>query len=300
MDDIARELNARAVEPPAGKGGRATSTRARGEPCNRWTRNTVRANLKNPRYTGALTWNRRSRGRYHHLANGQAVARAQADDRPNDRAEWIVAGEPTHEPLVSLETFEKAQERMSANKGGAPSVGAYLFSGLVTCSHCGRPLAGIMRRKKRVYRCHKYDSAGEVVCGYNAVGEDWLFDTVVRVLQEETLSPDRLQALRDKAKRQDEKERSPDALAALRIRLAALEANIAKGNETILILPPDRVAASIGALHAWEEERDGLRVEIARRKGEGVLWPTWTRRSRLARRCFGTFGTPAAARTTCF
>jgi DNA invertase Pin-like site-specific DNA recombinase len=269
MDDLARELNARAVEPPGRKGGRASATRARGEPCDRWNRYTIRAILKNPRYTGALTWNRRSRGKYHHLANGQAVARAQAEDRPNARAEWIVAAERTHEPLVTQDVFDKAQERMRANKAGAPSIGAYLFSGLVTCSHCGRRLNGIMRRGRPAYRCHKYDSAGEVICDYNAVAEDWLFETVIRVIEQETLAPARLEKLRAEVRRQDEAERSPDALAGLRRRLAALEAKIVHGNEILLTLPSDRVEASVSTLRAWEAERDGLRVEIARRQGEG-------------------------------
>jgi site-specific DNA recombinase len=269
MDDLARELNARAVEPPAGKGGRATAVRGRGEPCNRWTHNAVRAILKNPRYTGALTWNRRSRGKYHQLVNGQAVARARPGDRTNGKGEWIVAAGATHEALVSLDLFEQAHERMRANKAGAPSVGAYLFSGLVTCSHCGRRLAGIRKTGKRFYRCHMYDEAGTVVCGYNAVAEDWLLDTVIRVIQDEALAPGRLENLRAEIRRQDEAERSADALTGLRKRLTALEADIARGNETILLLPPDRVAASVASLRAWEAERDGLRAEIARRQGDG-------------------------------
>jgi hypothetical protein len=271
MHDIARELNARAVEspPPGRRCGRASATRARGEVCSRWTHGAVRAILKNPRYTGALTWNRRRRGKYHQLADGSAVAKPKADDQPNDRGQWIVAGEPTHEALVSQDLFDRVQERMLANKGGSPSIGAYLFSGLVTCSHCGRRLAGITMKGRRTYRCHKYDDAGEVVCGYNAVREEWLFDTVVRVLQQETLAPDRIGKMRDEARRQDEAERSPDAIAGLRKRLAALEANIVKGNETVLILPPDRVPGAVAALRAWEAERDGLRAELVRRKGDG-------------------------------
>jgi DNA invertase Pin-like site-specific DNA recombinase len=271
MQDLAVELNQRAVEspPPAGKGGRASAKRKRGQACTHWTITSVRTILKNPRYTGALTWNRRSRGKYHHLVNGQAEPCEQPLDRPNAPEEWIVAGEPTHEALVSQDQFERAQERLRANKGTAPSIGAYLFSGLVTCSHCGRRLRGIMARGKRVYRCNKYDPSGNVVCDYNAVYESWLYDQVIDVIQQETLAPERIKALRDEARRQDDEERSADAVTILRKRLGEIEARIARGNETLLMLPPDRVAASIGTLRGWENERDQLRVEIARRQGEG-------------------------------
>jgi DNA invertase Pin-like site-specific DNA recombinase len=269
MDDIARELNARAVPPPAGKGGRATGARKRGEPCACWTRNTVRAILKNPRYTGALTWNRRSRGKYHALQGGK-VEKRPGRDVANGREEWIIRPE-THEPLISQDLFERAQERLRANKGHKPSVGAYLFSELVTCSHCGRRLAGITQKGKRRYRCHRYDTAGNVVCAYNAVGEEWLRDRVLIVLQEEMLAPEHLAELESEAARQDEQERAPVALDPLRKRLAELEANIARGNDNLLLLPADRIPGAVARLREWEKERDGVRIELSRRQEGGHL-----------------------------
>jgi DNA invertase Pin-like site-specific DNA recombinase len=271
MDDIARELNARAVEPPARKGGRPSKTRQRGEPCNHWTHNSVRAILENPRYTGALTWNRRSRGKYHKLTSGAVEAKAKADDVANSREEWMVSAEPAHEPLVSQELFDRAQARRSANKGGKPSLGAYLFSGLLTCSHCGRTLTGITHKGKRRYRCHMYDDTGVVVCGYNAVGEDWLLDRVLRVIEEEVLAPERLQALRDEVRRQDEEEAAPGAVEPMRIRLAELKGKIAQGNENLALLPSDRVPGVVAVVRAWEQERDRIEAELKRREGGGNL-----------------------------
>jgi DNA invertase Pin-like site-specific DNA recombinase len=271
MEALARELNQRAVEPPASKGGRPSKTRKRGEPCQHWTVNSVRAILKNPRYTGALTWNCRSRGKYHQLRSGQAEAVTKPSERSNDCEEWIVSAEAIPEPLVSQETFDRAQARRRANKGHKPSIGDYLFSSLVTCSHCGRTLGGIRWKDKRVYRCHRYDPSGNVVCGYHAVREDWLLDKVLQVLEQEMLAPQRLAALREEIRRQDEEERAPVALDPLRKRLAELEGKIVQGNENLAILPPDRVPGVVAVLRNWEQERDQVKAELQRREGVGNL-----------------------------
>jgi hypothetical protein len=271
MEDLARELNARGAPPPAGKGGRATKTRGRGQPCQQWRIASIRAILKNPRYTGALTWNRRSRGKYHKLDNGQAVAKTSPDDKANPREEWIVSAEPAHEALVSQERFNLAQTRMRANKGGKSSKGAYLFSDLVTCSHCGQTLSGLTAKGKKKYRCHMYDSSGAVVCGYNAVTEDWLLDRVLRVIEEEVLAPERLAALREEIRKQDEAERAPAPVDGLQARLREVEAQIAQGNRNLAVLPEERLRAVLAVVRQMEEERDQIKAELTRRQGGGNL-----------------------------
>jgi DNA invertase Pin-like site-specific DNA recombinase len=272
IEALARELNARGVEapPPARRGGRPSKTRPRGQACERWTANGVRAILKNPRYTGALTWNRRSTGKYHQLRGGQVTRKDKALDATNPREDWeIVVG--AHEPLVSQELFDRVQARREANGHHRPSIGAYLFSGLVTCSHCGRALSGLTLKGKHRYRCHMYDSAGEVVCGYNAVDEDWLFDRVLRVLEQEILAPERLEALREEIRRQDEAEQAPTVLDPMRERLRDLATRIAHGNENLAILPADRLPGVVAKVREWEQERDRLQAELARREEGGNL-----------------------------
>jgi DNA invertase Pin-like site-specific DNA recombinase len=268
MDDLARELNARGVEapPPARRGGRSSRTRRRGEACAYWSRNGIRAILKNPKYTGALVWNRRSRGKYHRIIGGAAVRKPKPSDVANPREEWdVIVG--THEALVSQDVFDRVQARLRANRGGKPSIGAYLFSGLLTCSHCGGTLSGLTCKGHRVYRCHKYDGAGNVVCGFNSVREDWLLARILRVLEEEVLAPDRLKRLREEIRRQNEAEAAPAALDPMRKRLADLEASISKGNENLALLPPDRLPGVVAKVREWEQEAERLRAELLRRKG---------------------------------
>jgi DNA invertase Pin-like site-specific DNA recombinase len=269
--DLARELNARAAPPPARKGGRATKTRARGEACQHWTDASVRSILKNPRYTGALTWNRQSRGKYHQLDDGQAVAKKKTRDRYNDREQWIVSAEPAHEPLVSQELFDRCQARMRSHRGGSKARDTYLFSGLVTCSHCGRTLAGITWKGRKHYRCRMYDDAGKLVCGYNGVSEEWLIEKVLRVLEEEMLAPQRIQALREEIRRQDEEERAPVSVEPLHKRLTELEGNIAQGRRNLAIIPEDQVPHVVAVVRGMEEERDKIIAELKRREGGGNL-----------------------------
>jgi DNA invertase Pin-like site-specific DNA recombinase len=270
MQDIARELNARGAPPPSRAGGRATKVRARGQPCGLWNRNGVRAILKNRRYTGALTWNCRSRGKYYALQGGAVGRREAGPDVFNGQEDWVVRPD-THEAIISQELFERAQERRRANQGGRPSIGTFLFSGLVTCSHCGRRLSGATKKGRHYYHCRRFNDTGELICGNNMVREDWLTDRVLTVLQEEMLAPDRLALLREEAARQDEEDRAPDALEPLGKRVAELERNIARGNDNLLLLPPDRIPAAVERLRQWEQERDRLRAEVERRRDGGRL-----------------------------
>jgi DNA invertase Pin-like site-specific DNA recombinase len=279
MDELAEELNRRGAPPPGRKGGRARRARlgdpgrARGEACGSWNRNGVRAILRNPKYTGALIWNRRSRGKYHVLtADGKVTGKPDKKDRPNDRASWIIVP-GTHEPLVSQELFDRVQGRLATNRGGkGPKLGTYLFSGLVTCARCGQSMTGISPKTgRRGYRCHKHDGARRVVCSNVKVSEEYLLQQFDRTLQEQVLNPERLAALREEIRRQDEDEREPVAVARLRERLAALEANIRQGNTNLAILPPDRLPGVVATIREWEGERDRIGEELARRQGPGRL-----------------------------
>jgi site-specific DNA recombinase len=271
MDQVADELNRRGLPAPCQKGGRR-GTRAKGQPRTRWNAGSVRIVLKNPRYTGALTWNRRSHGKYHRLANGEAVAKTSADDVTNGRGEWLVSAEPAHEALVSQELFDRCQARMRANKGTKPSKkGVYLFSGLLTCSHCGGTLCGRTEQGVRRYKCHIFDRGGARVCDSHAVREDWLLDKVLRVIEEEVLSPGRLEKLREEIRRQDERECVPMSVEPLRKRLAELEGQIDHGKTNLLILPPERVPDAVKTLGQWEQERDQIKAELRRREGGGSL-----------------------------
>lgn len=62
----------------------------------RWTASNVRDVLTNPKHTGHMVWNRH--------------ARKSGHNRANPVAEWIWSPQPTHDPLVDLESFIQAQQ----------------------------------------------------------------------------------------------------------------------------------------------------------------------------------------------
>jgi hypothetical protein len=158
-----------------------------------------------------------------------------------------------------------------ARGGRHSNLGKYLFRGLGVCGHCGRSLRGILRKGRRCYRCNAYDDAGKKVCQYGAVREDRLLRVLLTTLEEAFLDPARQKKLLAKARAKLEKESRPESLDPLRERLAELEAKIVHGNGNLLLLPPDRVAAAVETLKAWEADRDRLRADLSdRQRGAGV------------------------------
>ena len=87
----------------------------------------IRYILENPFYTGKIRWNRQ-----HHESH-----------TIKDKSEWIIS-EGSHEPIISEEQFNAAQERMekiSRKTGSRPaSTKKHWLSGIVKCSNCGSSL----------------------------------------------------------------------------------------------------------------------------------------------------------------
>jgi DNA invertase Pin-like site-specific DNA recombinase len=256
--ELAQELNARGAPAPA-----RTSRRKGQPPSPFWTHQAVLFILKNPKYTGYLTWNRHCRGKYHQLTNGKAVKPARGRSGYNPAGDWIVT-EDAHEPLVSRELFERVQDRLEGNRGGRlrAARNGYLFSGLLVCSHCGRTLSGLTRYGRPVYHCQRKDDAGRVVCGTHQVEQGVMLRLLLGKLQSAFLDPDNLRRLRAEIRRQEEAERQPDRLAGLRRRVEELDRQLSAGAENLLLCPPsvrDRAAAKLAE---WERERERLVEEL--------------------------------------
>lgn len=68
------------------------------------------------------------------------------------------------EPIISEEEFDKIQKLLKKNVKSNRTNHVYLFTGLLTCSHCGRRMGGFYKKWKDIsitnyYRCQAY-------CGY--------------------------------------------------------------------------------------------------------------------------------------
>lgn len=105
---------------------------------------TVEYILGNPVYIGKVRWN----------TNGKATATSQYVS-----TEDTIITDGRHDPIISEEIFNKAQEIMASVKKKYPkhsfqSVSAYMLRGLVRCGSCGATLT--MSAKGKGLQCYRY------------------------------------------------------------------------------------------------------------------------------------------------
>ncbi|OMD21775.1 hypothetical protein BJP48_29340 [Paenibacillus odorifer] len=105
--------------------------------------------------------------------------------RPEE--EWIVI-EEHHEPIIDRETFKRLQIAITARKtsGKQADNERWLLTGLVHCTHCGRPMFGRYRKKPSGkeyfhYVCSSYMKRAE--CFHHFIDRDLLEKEVFDKLQ---------------------------------------------------------------------------------------------------------------------
>ena len=118
-------------------------TTARG---NLFENRTIDYIINNPVYIGKLRWS--------------SGGRTASVGKYNDPAVLIVDG--SHEPIIDLDTWNKAQEIYTAKKAKhrrhrqeTKSDTAWMLKGLVTCSACGATLT-LLSSKSPAAQCHQY------------------------------------------------------------------------------------------------------------------------------------------------
>src|SRR3989442_873776 len=148
-----------------------------------WGLSSVRGILQNQTYVGDLIWNRRAQGKFHRIANGQALKRETLHRavEKNGKQDWIVI-QNAHEPLVTRDLFHRAHGRRSDERKSGENLRRgrgkdfpFLLTSLLVCKHCGFKLQGFTHRSgyRRTdgsagasydYVCGGYRSKGKSVC----------------------------------------------------------------------------------------------------------------------------------------
>lgn len=128
-------------------GERGVRTRQGNKPDNRW----VEYILRNPAYVGKLRYS---------TGGIRAVSRKDYEN------ENIMVVDAHHEPLISMELWEKVQKMLDDQKKKYPKYARreqpidYILKGLVRCSSCGGTLtmssATSGKAKTRTLQCHNY------------------------------------------------------------------------------------------------------------------------------------------------
>lgn len=147
-------------------------------PC-RWTSSTVTAILNNRTYLGHMPGLRTTTLSY---KNKKAVY--------HDEAEQILV-KNTHEALITQEQWDLVQELRQRKKRTPKQMDEpNLFSGLVFCADCGKPLvlhrAHTMDAVKNNFMCYTYKKRGKEVCSSHYIREHDLMRIILDDLRRVT------------------------------------------------------------------------------------------------------------------
>jgi DNA invertase Pin-like site-specific DNA recombinase len=279
--DLARELEARSDVPPRRSG--------------HWRRDTVCRLLANRAYVGDLVWNATHQGRFSKVAGGEVRKVSGQKGRASLRnadADLVVVAD-AHPALIDRDTFAAALAKLAASRPGwmtdavdataaapaswrrrcAPPArrNEWVLSGLLCCGDCQGPMTGRVEGHRRgtkcyVYRryfCSKAKSHGKGACRASSVLEGRVVRALAGMVQDVVARPDHLAALQAELE-SDGGRRAEEAAAVLRgqdARLSKLDADIARGNANLALLPPDLLPGVIARVRAWQEERQRLAHE---------------------------------------
>lgn len=92
----------------------------------------------------------------------------------------------THEPIIDLATFQKAQEVMAARRGrnndGPKNINNYPFTGMIKCPRCGRNYRRIINKGRAAWNCPTFVKHGKAACHGKQIPEDILLELTGEVL----------------------------------------------------------------------------------------------------------------------
>ncbi|MGN1333669.1 MAG: recombinase family protein [Anaerovoracaceae bacterium] len=197
LNVIARTLNEEGVPSPTkyktevqginfkGTENLRKSRRYKGE--SLWQSSSINHILNNEVYTGGLYQNKRRTISY------------KNHNRINlPREEWIIVKD-THEPIVTMEEFERARIRRSRNPRITTRGEGNFFSGKLVCGYCsGAVVYNSSKDGHRYYRCHNRINLknckgvsvseellkGEVLRQLKAIFDAWINEDDINVISE--------------------------------------------------------------------------------------------------------------------
>jgi DNA invertase Pin-like site-specific DNA recombinase len=158
-----------------------------------WSGSAVREILHNPKYTGYMVWNRRA---------------TKQGGKVNPPTAWVWSDQPTHEPLVSKETFEAAAQVAQIRRGSRIEPGpntahrhtrrGYLLRSYVRCGLCDQRMFGKTRHGRAYYNCYPANNNADRLDRYPTnhpkavyVREDALTEALDHVIATRVFGPDR-------------------------------------------------------------------------------------------------------------
>ena len=149
-----------------------------------WQKNAIRTILTNYNYTGNLMLQKTYRIDY--LSKLTRVNKGEKD---------MYLVEDNHEAIISLETFEKAQELRKARFNRARKESEkHSFTGIVVCGNCGKNYKYKKTNGKGKYECVTYNDLGKAYCLSKAVPEETLMLEITYLLKIPTFDETKMRA----------------------------------------------------------------------------------------------------------
>ena len=172
--ELASELNRRGIPTPSQAAGLSNSMSC-------WVAQHVRRIVTDPVYTGVMIHNQKVKKSF---KNKKIITRP--------KEEWIVL-EGHHEPLITQQEFDEAQEMRRKIKYTRPTTKNRPFSGLLKCGRCGHNLVLRFRKgRPDAYICGKNHKEGTIKdeiredygCSAHLIREDFLYAVVIKYVHQ--------------------------------------------------------------------------------------------------------------------
>lgn len=132
-----------------------------------WSKSTIGKVISNVTYTGCLHLQKTFRE--DHIAKKTRLNRGE-------KPLYVVEG--NHEPIISQETFDKAQEirreNATACKNAQRREAEYPFTSLIHCGECGRLFKHKVAKPYENWSCSTYDELGKAYCASKKIRDDVL------------------------------------------------------------------------------------------------------------------------------
>jgi site-specific DNA recombinase len=252
-----------------------------------WYPAVVRHMLTNPAYLGHSVWNARHTGTCARITGGKVKGDDSARSREQQRRRRgmkhapetanasadVMVRQNAHPALIDPATFAAVASRLASNRKQTGPLGAdgpYFLSGLCRCGACGARMhgeyhAGGKAQRLRYYACSTARLKGSCWAG-KRVAQEFLLDEVVADIKERFADEAALARVREEvAKLAAEGDEDLQAEhARLKTRRDQLEADVARGNANLLLLPADRIAGAVAMLRQWEAEQQEITARLDR------------------------------------
>ena len=226
-----------------------------------WNQATVKKMIENRVYLG-------------HIVNGKrkklSFKSKKVLQQPEEK--WIVV-ENTHEPIVSQQLFDDANDQLYKRKRKRKNAEPHLFSGIARCADCGFAMSHTPVKNGRDFLvCVNYKQRGKDVCSSHYVRYDALYNIVLSDVQRQITAIHANESkvsklLKDRASqmKQSDMRRAEKEIQSAEKRITELDDRFYKVYEDKLsgVLSDERFKEMSGR---FENEQNDLRTKVERLK----------------------------------